>query len=251
MMDGLQAEALRVATEKGLVTRTLTGRELAAFRRSFERALVLFYPEREIRDAFMRHQGEILLGAMVAKEQMDAEVDGEQPGPGKIGGPIPIRAGFLGVGDDWEDAGTFTTGTPQNWIHSGTSLLGGTAGNPIRIGENAVHVVIGIRSRHPSPKVESVQFSVDGSDKPVLVTAFPMKAGALAFKELESAMIWKDTTTVRGRVFLSGIYGSTAVDYPELVGCSFIKEPQLRVHDPYDLCGTAAARDTHRVVLVT
>jgi hypothetical protein len=255
VLEALHAAAAARATELGLLTKALTGKELEVFNRAFDRSLVLAYPEREVRDAYLRHQGEILLGAMVAKEQMSAEIDGEQPAPGKIGGPIPIRACFVGVGDDWEDMGSITTGSPQNWIHSGTTLLGGTSGNPIRIGDNAVIVVMGVRSRHPSPKVESVKFTIDGKEKPVLVTAFAQKATAnpsgLAFKELDSAMVWKKDTEVLGRVFVSAAYGSTVTDYLELVGAAFIAEPQLRVHDAYDLCGTAANRDVHKVVRTT
>jgi hypothetical protein len=255
VLENLQASAAAVAAELGLLNKPLTGKELEKFNRAFERSLVLAYPEREIRDAYLRHQGEILLGAMVAKEQMDAEVDGEQPSAGKIGGPIPIRACFVGVGDDWEDLGSFTTGSPQNWIHSGTTLLGGTSGNPIRVGDNAVIVVIGIRSRHPSPKVESVKFEIDGKEKPVLVTAFAQKATAnpsgLMFKEFDYGQVWKKDTEVLGKIFATAAYGSTVTDYLELIGAAFIMEPQLRVHDAYDLCGTSAKRDVHKVVRTT
>jgi len=242
---------MEMAGKLGMEARALGDDERKKFSRAFERSLVLAYPEREIRDAYLRHQGEILLGAAVAKEQMDATIDGEQPQPGKIGGPIPIRAAFLGVGDDWEDLGSFSTGSPQNWIHSGTSLLGGTSGNPIRIGENAVHVIIGIRSRHPSPKVESVKFTVDGNEEPVIITGFAQKASGLAFKELDNGKIWKKNTTVLGEIFASASYGSTCTDYLELIGASFIPEAQLRVHDAADLCGSASARDVNKVVLTT
>ena len=258
-MEALQTKAAAVASELGLLYRLLTPKELEKFARAFDRSLVLAYPEREIRDAYLRHQGEILLGAMVAKEQMNAEIDGEQPTPGKIGGPIPIRACFVGVGEDWEDMGTWAVGahpaSPLNWIHSGTTLLGGTAGNPIRIGDNAVNVVIGIRSRHPSPKLESVKFTIDGNEKPVLITAFAQKATAnpsgLMFKELDYGMVWKKDTEVLGKVFFTATFGSSIVDYLELIGASFIMEPQLRVQRPYDLCGTAAVRDVHKVVRTT
>jgi len=155
----LQAEAKTLADDLGLVVKELSDKELKKFGKSFERQFVLAFAEREIVDIYMRHQGEILLGAMVAKQQMDAEIDGEMPLSGKIG-MLPIRAAYLGIGDDWEDAdlvdGPFATGSPQNWIHSGTTLMGGTSGNPIKIGENAVHVVIAFGSLHPSPKIESV-----------------------------------------------------------------------------------------------
>ncbi len=227
----LQAEAKRTADELGLIVKELNDRELKKFGKSFERMLVLAYPQREIVDIFLRHQGEILLGAMVAKAQFDSEFDGEQPSAGKFGMTV-IRACYLGIGDDWEDAAPFTTGSPQNWIHSGTSLLGGTAGNPIRIGENIVHVVIGIGSLHPSPKIESIKFEIDGKEKPVLTLGYQLKKSDLKVRELDSSLIWKKDTTVLAKVFISAKYGSSVDDYPYLLGVSYLRENVMRVHDP-------------------
>ena len=118
----MQTDAKSLADDLGVVTRDLNDRELTRFGRAFERQFIRQYETREVRDIYLRHQGEALLGAMIAKEQMDAEIDSEQPAPNKIGGPIPIEAAFLGVGDDWEDiqgvyAGaqnSWSTGSPQN-----------------------------------------------------------------------------------------------------------------------------------------
>jgi hypothetical protein len=250
-IKSLQAEAQSIATDLGLLVEPLTDKEIQRWGRSFERQLILSYPEREISDLFQRRQAELLLGAMVAKKQMSAEIDGEMPGSGKVGGPLVIRAGFLGIGDDWEDASPFTTGSPQNWIHSGTTLLGGTSGNPIRIGENAVFSIVAIGSYHPSPKLESVKFTMDGKEKPVIITGFAQKKSDLKIKELDSAIILKENTTILGQVFFSAAFGSSVIDYPYLIGAAYIKEPQLRVHDPYSLVGTSAVRDVNKVVLTT
>lgn len=237
----LQTRALTMASRLGLVVNPLTDAELEVFGLSFERQLILQFPQREIVDIFKRHQTEILLGAMVAKQQMNSEIDGENPSSGKIGGPLVTRAGWLGIGDDWEDAGTWTTGSPQNWIHSGTTLMGGTAGNPVRIGENAVHVVVGVGSLHPSPKIESVQFTIDGKTKPAIITGFATKVSDLKVKELDVSQIWKKGTTVLGKVFISAAYGSSVTDYPYLLSVSFIKENILReYHDVANLPGTTA-----------
>jgi len=259
-LRSMMADARALADDLGVVTRDLTDRELTRFGRAFERQFVRQLESREIRDIFLRHQGEALLGAMLAKEQMNAEIDSEQPAPNKIGGPLPIDAAYLGIGDDWEDingiyGGTqssWTTGSPQNWIHSGTSLLGGTAGNAIRIGENAVHVVFGIGSLHPSPKIQSVQFTIDGKLKPKLVTAFAQKympGAPRPIKELDNCYIFNKDKTVLAKVMISHAFGAPSdyvVDYPYLIGVSFIKEPALRVLDPTTLPGTV-----YNVVLTT
>ena len=259
-LKSMMADARALADDLGVVTRDLTDRELTRFGRAFERQFVRQYTTREIRDIYLRHQGEALLGAMIAKEQMDAEIDSEQPAPNKIGGPIPIEAAYLGIGDNWEDingiyAGaqsSWSTGTPQNWIHSGTSLMGGTAGNPVRIGENAVHVIFAIGSLHPSPKIESVQFTIDGKTKPKLLTFFSqryMPGAPRAVKELDNCYILNKDKTVLAKVFIGHAFGEPSdyvIDFPYLIGVSYIKEPALRLQDPATLPGSV-----YNVVLTT
>jgi len=256
----LQEDAIALADDLGVVVRRLTDKELTRFGRAFERQFVLPYAERQIIDIHIRHQGEALLGAMIAKEQMNAEIDSELPASNKVGGPIPIRACWLGIGDDWEDIlgiyagvqGTWTTGSPQHWIHSGTTLMGGTVGNAIRIGENAVHVIYGIGSLHASPKIESVQFWIDDKEKPILQTHWALKQpDVLRVKELDNAIILKKNTMFLAKVFISAAFGeavSNVLDYPYLFGVSYIKEPQLREHD---VTNAAIVGTTPGIVLTT
>lgn len=237
--EALQTEALRWAGRLGYEVETLTKRELELFDRSFERQLVLAFKEREIVDVFLRHKAEILLGAMIAKKQMSTTFDGELPDSGKFG-MVVTRAAFFGIGDDWEDAAPFSTGAPTNWIHSGTTLLGGTAGNPIRVEKNAVHVIVGVGSLHPSPKIESLKFKIDGKEKPVMVTGWPLKESGLAIKEFNNAFVFGEGKTILAQVFISGAYGASVDDYPYLLGVSFIKEEALRLLDAADVVKPAA-----------
>ena len=122
--------------------------------------------------------------------------------------------------------------------------MGGTAGNAVRIGENAVHVVFGLGSLHPSPKIQSVQFTIDGKTKPKLSTFFQTKympGAARAVKELDNCYILCKDKTVLAKVFISGAFGaatSYVLDYPYPIGVSFVKEPALRLADPATLPGT-------------
>ena len=229
----------------GLVTKLLEDDELTRFGRAFERQFITPFAERQIVDIYLRHQGECLLGAMVAKEQMDADIQGEQPGSNMVAGPVAIRAAFLGIGDDWEDilgihAGTqgyWSVGAADTWIHSQSTLMGGTGtSTAVKIGENAVHVVIAVEDYHPSPKLESAQFTIDGKEKPILEMFYPHKRfESLRIKELDNAHIFKRDTTVLAKVFISGAFGAAitqALCYPQLVGVSYIKEPVMRVLDP-------------------
>lgn len=282
-LRSLQTEAAALAEDLGLVFKNLTDTELTRFGRAFERQFVIGYPDREVGGeytlaaglsaVYTRHQGECLLGGMIAKEQMDAEVDGEQPGSNKIGGPVPIRACYFGIGDDWEDIGSiygipvapalptargqgyWTPGAPQDWIHSGTLLMGGVDGRAIRIGENAVHVVIGLGSMHASPKIENIQFTINAKEKPILKTFFAQKqVFNTNWKELDNAYILKNDDTVLAKVFISEAYGSTisrASDYPYLIGVSYVKEPELRLADPVTAVGRVLPGATHDTVYVT
>lgn len=250
-LQAKQNEAKALADELGLTYEPLTPTELLRWGQSFERSFILQYEYRDIIELLWRRQKELLLGAMVAKEQMKAQIDGESPSSGKVGGPLVIRAGYIGIGDDWEDAAPFTTGSPQNWIHSGTTLLGGSAGNPIRVLENAVFVVVGLGSFHPSPKIESIKFTIDGKEKPTLTTGWQLKKSGLAVREFNSAYVWKKNTTVLGQIFVSEAFGNTVVDYPFLIGCAYVPEAQLRIQDPYALVGTSSTRAVNKIIDVT
>lgn len=246
-LKSAMSEAERAARDLGLTYELLKDAELDKFGRSFERQFVLAIKEREIVDIYMRHLEEILLGAMVATEQMDKRFDGERPEAGKFGMVVP-RAGFFGIGDDWDSVSAFTTGAPQNWIHSGTSLMGGTSGNAIKVGENAVHVIIGVGSLHKSPKIEAHRFEVDGKPKPIILTRFQNEFSDLRVKELDVAFVLKKNTTLLGRVFIGDQLGtvSSALDWPFLIGASFVPEDVLRLHDVSTLPGTV-----YNVVLTT
>lgn len=245
-LQAMQDDARSLADDMGVVTRDLTNKELDRFGRSFTRQFIRELPNREMVDIHLRHQKEALLGAMVAKKQMESEIDDEIPASNKVGGPVSIRACYLGVGDDWEDIrgiyaavqNAWTTGAIQNWIHSGTTLMGGTAGNAIRIGENAVHVIYGASSIHASPKLEGMQFTIDGKQKPMIYCAWSQKQAVghtQRIKEFDNSFILKKDTTFLAKVFYSANFGGPSqyvTDYPVLYGVSYIKEPAMRVLDP-------------------
>lgn len=231
----------------GLVGRSLEDYELEVITETLETYFNIPTIERDdsVESILNRHLNEILIGAMLAKEQMDAEIDGMFPGSGKIGGPVPIRAAFVGVGKDWDDLGAITTGAPQNWIHSGTTLMGGTAGRPIRIGKNAVHVVFGVGDLHPSPKLESVKFELNGQEQPIVCLGL-MRPSDFNIVEFQKSYIFKNGTTVLATVYASNAFGTSVNSIPCLIGVSFILEDKLRIQDPTALPGTV-----HEVVVTT
>lgn len=240
-----------MAAELGYEVEDMTDNELFKFGLSFERQFILQFAQREwTADVFERHVAAILMGAMIAKKQMEAQIDGEIPGPGKIGGPLVTRAGFLGIGDDWDDVGNITTGSPQNWMHSGTTLLGGSAGNAIRIGTNAVHVIVAYGSYHASPKIESIQNTLDGRQKPIVITKWAQQTHPTTHhfkvKELDSEIVLKKNSTILSKLFIPASLGASVSDIPYVIGASFIAEAQLRLQDVATLPGT-----TNDVIMTT
>jgi len=236
------ADAEATAKALGLEYEKLTDDELDKFGRSFERQFVLGEKYREVIDILNRHRAEILMGAMVGTKQLKKRFDGERPEAGKFG-MVEMRAAFLGIGDDWEDITVkpsatvvqFTGGALQNWIHSGTNLMNGTVGNAVKIGENAVHVVVAIGEYYTDPKIESVQFTIDGKPKPGIVTRRAMFFTDYQVKELDVAFILKWGTTILGKIFQK----TTGYSYPYLLGASFVPESILRDYvDPANLPGT-------------
>jgi len=240
-----QTEAEATAKALGLEYELLKDDELDKFGRSFERQFVLNEKYREVIDILNRHRAEILLGAMVATKQFSKRFDGERPEAGKFGMVEP-RAGFFGIGDDWEDNPSVTGGALANWIHSGTTRMGGTSGNAVKIGKNAVHVVVAIGDYELEPKMESIQLTVDGKPKPGIVVKRPMHESDYGVKELDIAFIFKYGTTVLGKIFQR----LTGTSYPYFIGASFVPENILREYvDPVNL--SASAGVTADVILTT
>jgi len=261
-LQNLQAKAAKALDDKGIDHERLTPDELRLFDLSFERQFLVSNPHREVAEVLARHKSGILAGAMVAKAQMDAAFDGMFPRSNNIG-MTDIRAAFLGVGDDWDDIYRITNGTnywtpgsAQNWIHSGTTYLGGTAGHPVRIYDNLVVVIVAIASEHPSPKLEAVYCEIDGKPKPVITCRFSKYKNtyeAFPIKELDDDLLLYKGKEFLAQTFFSDQGGTLTqvVDYPYPVGAAFVREPALRVLDPYNLIGTSAARDAYLLVKPT
>lgn len=230
----LQSQAVSLAASLGLVYTQLSDTELQTFGTSYERSFVSENIQREIVDIHVRHQTESLVGAMVAKAQMNSSIDGEQPASNQIGGPLLIRAAHLGIGsattasppvvtaEDW-DVSVGTAFAETNWIHSG-GLLNGTAGDAIRVGQNMVFVIYGVASLVSSPVIESIRFTIDAKPKANIYVGDMFRSSNLKIKELDTGLLLKQNTTILGTYFPT----ATGTDAPQVLGVVFIPEPYLR-----------------------
>jgi len=199
------------------------------------------YYEREYIEMFADSLPEIVLGALVAKAQMKAQIEGEFPSPNAIAGPVPLEAYHMGVGEDWEDgfdAAAFTTGAAVDWIHSGTPYMGGSDNKAVKIGENMVIVILGIGTLHSSPKISAIQFTIDGKLKSPQRFGTVLKLSQRRWKRFPKAILGKKDTTILGQTFAATGFGATTTDIPYLIGVSYIKEPAYRLLDPASFDGT-------------
>lgn len=241
-------EAKSIAKTKGLETQIqdLDPDEwgFVADALNFEFGIIL--RERELAPVITNHLPAIALGAMIAKKQMKgAEIQGTMPSANQIG-VTRTKPSYLGIGRSWDDAPDFPTGTEANWVHSGTTYLGGVAGNPIRVGANAVHALLAVRNRHPSPKVDYLKAYQHGNPLPVIDLSFATQNSDFHIRELPEPFILKEGTQFRTTTYTSPVYGATVPDKLEYVGVSFVREPVLKALNPdlhrqatYDVVFTA------------
>jgi len=229
--------AMNSAMQLGYELDKLTEPEFNKWLMYFKRSILEEGEFRSHADLYYRHLGDFLFGAMIAKAQLKAKFDGSSPRPGMFG-ITPLRANYFGLGDDWDVFYTWTAGSPQDWIHSGTTELGGTSGNPIKILEDVVHVIIGIEDWAPLqssyPVLESVKFTIDGKEKPIIIVRDAFMGRANPRIELDEAYFLRKNTTFLAQVFSA----STPVkETPKLIGLTYIKEEHMRTHDPASLDG--------------
>lgn len=243
-LNSLLGAAKQAARGKNIQTEEPTNEELEAFGDGFDRMLVTRLANRNLVDHYTEHQAEILLGLMAAKKQIGLGFDGESPRGGLFGfKELPAYA--IGVGDDWDSHGSVTGGIPQNWVHSGTTLMGGSSGNAVKIGPNSVIVITGFASIHPSPKIERFNVTVNGKPRPFYNTGSSWKWNTdlnLRIRDLTDIIFLTKSKTLQ----IDTMQSTTGVDIPVALGVWYTTEDVMRVADPVNLPGT-----TNDVILTT
>ena len=240
------SDAEKIIEDVGIVGQKPDQKEMETITNSLNAYYKILFAERSdvYTPIIKEHLADILVGAYVAKGQMDAEIDGMFPKSSKLG-VVPIRAAYLGIGKDWDDAAPFKTGEIVNWIHSGTTFLGGTVGNPIQIGRNQVTVIFAFGVMTPEMHFESLKLSLNGDERPIIELDLA-KLGDVPVVDFDGAILLKRGTTLKATLYATDHYGTEIADVPYFMGVSFIPEDILRLQDPTTIPG-----QVHDVVLTT
>jgi hypothetical protein len=177
-----------------------------------------------------------MFAAEVAKAQFDQDFDGLNPSPGFFG-IDHIHAGYFGF-NDWDNTPDGTgAGNVVNWLDADvTDNLSGNGGgrdDPVRIGENAVHIVTSIGSYSESPVATRVQMYKNDSPRSAFTLDPEFRNTDLRLKRLDAPIVLAEDDDLFAR-FCSGANGFEAL---YLQGVTFIPEKQSRTIDPSDMPG--------------
>jgi len=233
-----------MAIDLNVVTRLLTEDEMENFRRSLLKTFVHSFYDFEVGQLFLRSVGEIMLGAIIAKEKFYCEL-GNELGRSYNFGMYLTRAYFLGIGEDWHAANEWKPGDSW-WIHEATEFLGGYCpGNEITIGEQ-VTVILAYGSLARNPKIERIQIHKSGIEFATIHTSlhfadlkllqdldvYTRRSMILKYKEFDSKLILKENDRLKVRVTVPDIYGVEKVeDIPFFFGVTFMMSGVARTLD--------------------
>lgn len=213
---------------------SLSGPEQKSLQLSFERALEdsRTLDTETVREKFEEYREEISVGAEIARAQFDQQFGGVNPSEGKFA-LSRIESGYFGW-DSWENLGSLTGQSLNNWLDDDTpdNLSGGTGlANPLKVGEEAVHVILGVGTYHDSPKVKAIEYEVNESPRTAIRTKYEFTETDLQIKWLDRAIILPQNSLLAARLYA----GQSGDDYPYLVGTSFIKYRASQEADPTNM----------------
>jgi len=226
--------------EDEVETQSLTGPEQSRLQGVYERLLEDTRTEgtNTLVQKLMEYQGEIEFGAQVAKAQFQQNLGGGSTTTGQFA-VSHIDPGFFGW-DDWDNAQDAAADSVNTWLDSAEpDNLSGTGDEPLIIGEDAVHVVVGLATYEPSPKENKYKFEVNREPKTVIRVDDAWRETDLQIKWLDSAYVLNEDTEVFAERY-SPVAGSSS---PRLVGVSFIEGKAARRINPDNYTGTQTANN--------
>lgn len=188
------------------------------------------------------YMGEVEEAAQIAKAQFDRTFDGMTPSSGNFG-IDEIHSGYFGWNSwknlpEFSDSGDGTIAEPvQPWIDSSVpDNLEGTGGvdGPATVGEDAVHIILGVGSYADDPVITRVNWRLNDQPRPSVNTEYAFQETDLQIKWLDTPIVLKKTDDIYAQVYAD----EPGTDAPYLVGFTYLPHKAYRSVDPARFAGS-------------
>lgn len=186
-----------------------------------------------VTEKIKEYRSEIVQAAEIARAQFDQPFGGMNPREGRFA-IKRIRSGYFGY-DSWENAPSLSAGENNDWIDDDTpdNLSSGDSGinNPLKIGSDAVHIILGFGTFHDSPKVESIKPRLNDSPRSAIQTKWEFTRTDTQIKWLDRPMILPENALLAMQLYAD----TGGDDFPYPVGFSFIRYRPSQYSDPEEM----------------
>lgn len=221
----------------GLETDPLSNAEKERFDLMWDRSFRDIYAERAnvLGRELQEYKQEALTAAQAAKSELSGNFDGGNPNSSAFGADR-MFAGYFGY-NTWLNVPDASANTVTTWIdNAAPDNLSGTGGqdNPLRVGEPAVHLIMGYEDYSPSPKASRVKLWLNDQPRTATTTEENFFGTPTSIVELDSPVFLKEDDTIYGE-FYADTAGSHAL---KPFGITFVEASDYRTLDPANLAGT-------------
>lgn len=228
-------------------SQTLSKDESDALQLAFERGLedTRTLDTEAVREKLEEYSEEIGVAASIARAQFNQQFGGLNPSEGKFA-VSRIHSGYFGY-DSWENLPTLASGQVNDWIDSDSTdnLSSGSTGfaGPVKVGEQAVHIIMGFSTYHDSPKTSAIEYEVNESPRPSLKTKYEFTQTDLQTKWLDRPVILPENSLFAARIY-ADVGGD---DFVRLEGLTFLTYRASQVTLPSDMTDDTGSTDDNIV----
>lgn len=222
----------------------LTADEQTLFERSFNRQFIDHQDEVELVTLYEKNKATIRAFCEIMKYQFNRKFGGQQAGSDEFG-MTELLPHYLGYAN-WEVSSVTAAGaagastTLTKWLddHTPRHANTGTGGleNPFQVGRPIGHLIFGYRSYHEIPK--AIALVARKNQKPINTWWMENRLRGSQRRIYEADMAIQ---LVPQDYFAAELVGDEdgGVDYPALIGVSFIKGQWLKEYDQKKFIGTS------------
>lgn len=219
-------------------TESLTSGEQSVLNMAFERSLedTRSLDTQTVVEKMKEYKEEISFAGMVAKAQMDQQLGGQMTTPNKIA-ITQIEPEYFGY-QDWDNVPDASADTVSTWLDSSTpDELSGSGGEPIKIGDEAVHIVLGMGTFSSEENARNFGFELDRNLQTAIRAENAFRNTDLMIQWLDEPLLLYEDREVFGE-FYSAFAGTTAF---RPVGVTFIDGKAAREVNPSNLAGSSVS----------